>query len=342
MNIIATIGPKTIDKWILKELIESGVDIIRLNCSHFNKDDFEKVIKNSKDLKSNLHILIDLSGKKVRVSKSLKYIYKVYNNQEIYFCGEDFYNSISFKELKERKYIPLNIKSRTIEKSNISSISMKDNTMNFEIISVKDGIIKARVIKGGIIREGKGCNLSGLVEEKNYLSKRDVENISFAIDNNADIICQSFVESSNDIILIKNIIKDKKDNFKIWAKVETVKGIENIVDILNEVDTVIIGRGDLVPEAGILDAVSLQIDAIKKIKENNKKVIIATHLLNSMKNGHLATLPEIESIYNFINIGVDGFLLAGETSIGKVPIQTVKFLKSAIEHYKKTDNNEEI
>lgn len=337
MNIIATIGPKTIDKWILKELIEGGVDIIRLNCSHFNKDEFEKVIGNSRDLKRNLHILIDLSGKKIRVSKSLKYIYKVYNNQEIYFCGEDFYSSISFRDMKERRYVPLNIEKKLIERSDIKTISMKDNTMNFEVISVNDGVIKARVIKGGIIREGKGCNIPGLIEEKNYIRKNDVENINFALQNDTDIICQSFVESSDDIKLIKDIIKDKKNKFKIWAKVETVKGIENINEILNEVDTVIIGRGDLVPEAGILEAVRLQDKAIKIIKENNKRVIIATHLLNSMKNGHLATLPEIESIYNFINLGVDGFLLAGETSIGKVPIRTVKFLKSAIEYYNYKD-----
>lgn len=89
MYIIATVGPKTLDKWIIKELMENGVNILRFNCSHFNKDDFEKVMGIAKNINTNIKILVDLCGKKIRVSKELKYIYKIYNNQEIYFCGED-------------------------------------------------------------------------------------------------------------------------------------------------------------------------------------------------------------------------------------------------------------
>lgn len=335
MHIIATIGPKSTDKWIIKELIENGVDILRLNCSHFNKEEFEYVIKYSKELKRDIHILVDLCGKKIRVSKDLKYIYKVYNGQEIYFCGEDFYRGIDTLTLKDMKLIPLTIETDEIIKSNIKTISMKDNTMNFEIIKIDKGVINARVIKGGIIRGGKGCNLSGIYDDKNCLSEIDKENILWALNNDVDIICQSFVEKKDDINIIKEIIKgsSKDTNCKVWAKVETPTGINNIEDILKVVDSIVIGRGDLVPESGILNAIKLQEKAIETIKSKNKKVIIATHLLNSMKNGHLATLPEIESIHRFIKGGVSGLLLAGETSIGKAPIQTVKFLKNVIDYY---------
>ncbi len=335
MHIIATIGPKSTDKWIIKELIENGVDILRLNCSHFNKEEFEYVIKYSKGLKRDIHILVDLCGKKIRVSKDLKYIYKVYNEQEVYFCGEDFYRGIDTSTLKDMKLIPLTIGTDEIIKSNIKTISMKDNTMNFEIIKVDKGVIKARVIKGGIIRGGKGCNLSDVYDDKNCLSEIDKENILWALNNDVDIICQSFVEKKEDINIIKEIIKDsdKEPSCRVWAKVETPAGINNIEDILNVVDSIVIGRGDLVPESGMLNAIKLQEKAIEIIKSKNKKVIIATHLLNSMKNGHLATLPEIDCIHRFIKYGVSGLLLAGETSIGKAPIQTVKFLKNVIDYY---------
>lgn len=336
MNIIATVGPKTTDKWVIKELIESGVDILRLNCSHFNKDEFESVIKYAKSIKNDVDILVDLSGKKVRISKDLKYIYKIYNNQEVLFCGEDYYNKLNIKELSGKKYIPLNIDSKKIKRSDIKAISIKDNTMNFQVLDVNNGIIKAKVLKGGIIRGGKGCNISSIYDDGNIISEKDKENINWAIDNNLDIICQSFVDSKEEIDTINNFISEslEEKKYNLWAKIETPIGINNINDILNSVDTVVIGRGDLVPEAGILESVKLQEKAIKLVKEKNKKIIIGTHLLNSMKNGHLATLPEIESIYRFINDGVDGFLLAGETSIGKAPIQTVKFLKTTIEYYK--------
>ena len=337
MNIIATIGPKTIDKWVIKELIENGVDILRLNCAHFNKDEFETVINYAKSIKSEIHILIDLSGKKVRISKKLKYIYKVYNDQEVLFCGEDFYNNLSNKKKKKKQHIPLNINTEKIKRSKIENISIKDNTMKFNVLDVREGIIKAKVMKGGIIRAGKGCNISTINDDGRIISKKDKDNILWAINNDLDIICQSFVESKNDIDEIKKFIgyKEEEKRFNIWAKIETPKGINNIDDIITAVDTVVIGRGDLVAEAGFLESVILQEKAIKMVKGRNKKIIIATHILNSMKDGNLATLPEIESIYEFINKGVDGFLLAGETSIGRAPIQTVKFLKSTIEYYKK-------
>lgn len=219
MHIIATIGPKSTDKWIIKELIENGVDILRLNCSHFNKEEFEYVIKYSKGLKRDIHILVDLCGKKIRVSKDLKYIYKVYNEQEVYFCGEDFYRGIDTSTLKDMKLIPLTIGTDEIIKSNIKTISMKDNTMNFEIIKVDKGVIKARVIKGGIIRGGKGCNLSDVYDDKNCLSEIDKENILWALNNDVDIICQSFVEKKEDINIIKEIIKDsdKEPSCRVWA-----------------------------------------------------------------------------------------------------------------------------
>lgn len=341
MDIIATIGPKSMDKWVMKELIENGVTILRLNCSHFNKEEFESVVRQSRDIKSNVHIMVDLSGKKIRISKNLKYIYKVYNNQEVYFCGEDYYSQLSIKELKDRKYVPLNINTEKINKSNIHSISMKDNTMKFEVINKNDNLVRAKVLNGGIIRGGKGCNISEICDNDSALSKNDIENIIWALENNIDIICQSFVEEKGDIEIIKNLIKERNKFCDIWAKVETPTGINNLKEILESVDTVVIGRGDLVPEAGVLNSVSLQEKAIKIIKGENKKVFIATHLLNSMKNGHLATLPEIESIYKFTNYGIDGFLLAGETSIGKAPIQTVKFLKNAIEYYKLKEEGHE-
>ena len=338
MHIIATIGPRSNNKMVIKELIENGVDILRLNCSHFDKEFFEKTINYSKALKKDIHILVDLCGKKIRISKEFKYIYTVYNGQEVYFCGEDYYKKLSISKLKEKTIIPLNIDSKKIIKSNIQSISMKDNTMKFEIMDIKDGIIKTKVLNGGVIREGKGCNISKIYNDENELNKNDEENIVWALKNNVDIICQSFVESKNDIRIIKDLIDKNNKKCEVWAKVETPVGIKNLKEIIEEVDTIVIGRGDLVPESGILDSINLQNEAIRIIKKNNKKVIIATHLLNSMKNGNLATLPELESIYNFININVDGFLLAGETSIGRAPIKTVDFLKTAIDYYMEYKN----
>ena len=337
MHIIAAIGPKSINKWVIKEFIENGVDILRLNCSHFDKKHFEEVIKYSKDIKKDIKVMIDLCGKKIRISNEFQYIFTIYNGQEVNFCGEDFYKTLDLEFIKQKLIIPLNIDSKILKNSNIKKFSMKDNTMKFEVIDVNDGTIRTKVLKGGVIRSGKGCNISE-INNNEELSIGDMEHIKWALKNNIDIICQSFVEDENNIKIIKSFIGESNFKGEIWAKIETPIGIKNIEKILEETDSIVIGRGDLVPESSIFKCIELQYEAINKVKTNNKKIVIATNLLNSMKEGFSVTLPELESIYNFIKINVDGFLLAGETSIGKAPIKTVKLLKSAIEYY--GSNNE--
>ena len=163
---------------------------------------------------------------------------------------------------------------------------------------------------------------------------------TIVIDNNIDIIGQSYVESSRDILCVREYIKKIKGNqndIKIFSKLETIVGLNNYKEIIDCSDGVIIARGDLVPECGMEVSVEEEFKLLKKLRNDkyNKEIIIATHILDSMKNGLNATINEIESIYTFVDNGATGFLLAGETSIGKYPVQTVKLLNKLIEKYKK-------
>lgn len=340
MNIIATIGPSSIDKRVLHGLIKNGVNAIRLNFSHFNEDDFKNVINNSKSLKDDICIFGDLCGKKIRVYEKIRSTYKIFSGETIYFCGQDTYDTLVNKGSAEQKIIPLSISSKIIIKNNIKEISMKDGTMRFEVLDSDKGFLKAKVIKDGIVRSGKGCNIPNLNRADMELSIKDKTNIRWAIENNIDIICQSYVEDINEIKEIKDFIKGLGHNIELmrfFAKIETKKGIDNLLNIIKEVDGIIIGRGDLVPECGIIDAVKNQYIAIGELikKDLNKEIIIGTHLFNSMKSGNRPNLPEVESIYNFINSGVTGFLLAGETSISRNGIDTVAFLSELIKEYGK-------
>ena len=343
MHIIATIGPKSMEKSVLKEFIENGVNIFRLNCSHFSENEFNRVIKYTREINTDVHIMADLCGKKIRVSEMLTCIYKIFSGEYVYFCGEDFYNTIEKDNIGDMKLIPLTVNAESLISSDIKNISIKDDTINFEVLEKKQGIIKAKVITGGIVRGGKGCNIPDLDKSEKNLSNKDKENIDWALSKGVDIICQSFVDDKRDIDLLNKYIKvkiGKSKNYKkpkIWAKVETRIGMENLNSISNRVDAIVIGRGDLVPECGVLTSVDLQSKAISDLVHKGSSVIIATHLLNSMKNGEKATLPEIESIYTFVKSGVAGFMLAGETSIGKTPTKTVKFLKEAIVSYNKIE-----
>ena len=339
MKIIATIGPNSSNRKVLSELINNGVDIFRLNFSHFYESEFIKILNDSRSIKKDISIMADLCGKKVRVAENLKNVFKVYINDIVYFCSSDVYSLIVNNNDKS-KIIPLNIKSEIIEKNDIKKISMKDGTMNFDIIDKDKIFLKAIAKDTGVVRGGKGCNIPGADLGENSLNDKDKENLKWAIDNNIDIIGQSYVESSRDILCVREYIKKVKGNqndIKIFSKLETIIGLNNYKEIINCSDGIVIARGDLVPECGMEISVEQEFELLKKLRDDkyNKEIIIATHVLDSMKSRLNSNINEIESIYTFINNGATGFLLAGETSIGKYPVQTAKLLNELIKRYKK-------
>lgn len=337
MLIIATVGPKTKEKHVLRDIIYGGANMLRFNFSHGNVEEFDKILSTVRGINKDINILLDLSGSKIRVSDKLPYILKVYNGEEILFMGEDNYKEEGYKSaFGSKKIIPLNLKSKDLYVNKLELISMKDGTMEFKIISVNKFGILAKVTRGGIVRSGKGCNIKGFSRDGLALSNKDKENINWGIRNSVDIICQSFVESKEDILKVKEYINESLGNYKmprLWAKVETPKGVDNIEEIIDEVDGILIGRGDLIPES-LIELVPIYEEKILKVASEKKKVVVfGTHILNSMKNGRRPELSEVESIYRYMGIGVGGFLLAGETSVGKAPIKTVEFLKKVVNRY---------
>ncbi|MGY5215668.1 pyruvate kinase [Clostridium butyricum] len=332
MYIIGTVGPTVKDRTVLKGIIDGGANALRFNFAHGSNDEFLEFLKTAREIKPDISIMLDTSGTKLRISNKFQYIYKIYDGEEIFFCGEDKYEIIKTVINQYRiKIIPLNIKNDMLHENEFSSISIKDNTMIFEVIEKNDELIRAKAIKGGVIRKGKGCNIKGFNRSMLSLSKEDKKAIIWGIRNNVNIICQSFVESDQDVKEVKKFIEDHKGdetNIKIWAKVETSNGANNIKNILKEADGIVIGRGDLIPETSIEETPIYEERIIREVSNNKEKdLIIGTHIFNSMKSGKIPQLSEVESVYNFIKNGVTGFLLAGETSIGKAPVKTVKFLK---------------
>ncbi|MCE5220291.1 MAG: pyruvate kinase [Clostridium sp.] len=339
MYIIGTVGPNVKDRTVLKGIIDNGVNALRFNFIHADETEFSEFFKVAKEINNNIEIILDLSGTKVRVSSKFEYIYKIYDDEEIYFCGEDKYDEIKNNINKIKiKIIPLNINNKILNEKDFKQIGIKDNTMLFNVIDRTDGLIRVVTVRGGIIRKGKGCNIKGLDRKCILLSEKDKNAITWGIKNKVDIICQSFVEDKYDIKEIKSFFNDNmlnQDKPKIWAKIETLNGISNMKSILTEVDGIVIGRGDLIPETSIEDTPIYEEKIINQVsKDKNKDIIIATHIFNSMKNGKMPSISEVESIYNFIKAGATGFLLAGETSIGKAPVKTVEFLNKLILKYK--------
>ncbi|WP_244833110.1 pyruvate kinase [Clostridium sp. BJN0001] len=338
MYIISTVGPSINNEQTFNSIInKKRTEILRINFSHIVYKDTDNLIKLLKDSQSDIKLLYDLPGFKVRVSKCIEYSFKVYEGEMVEFCSENEY-----KNMKNRKtfikIIPLNISEELLKTIKKGYIYIKDKTMKFIIKKNNGGVITALTDTGGIIRAGKGCNIKNLNIIDRTLDSKNIEALNYSIRNRADIICQSFVESKEDINLIRNFINDNKQDEKyspkIWAKIESRKGIENLDEIVNVSDGVMIARGDLAAEITFEEIPFLEEKIIKKTRMQNKDIVIATHVLDSMKYKKEASIPEIESIYRFIKLGVSGFLLASETSVGKFPLKTIEYLRYLINIYK--------
>lgn len=338
MYIIASIGPKVNNIDSIINIIENGANVLRFNFSHINYKHSEDLIKYVKSNYPHILIMGDIQGSKIRISEKFKFEIKVYPGQKVDFYNER--NNLFIKNDRHREMIPLiplNFNGISVENFNAKKLLMKDGTMEFDILQNKNSILHTIVRKGGILRREKGINIPGVKRKHLKLNHKDKEDIKWALTNKIDIICLSYCSVAEQILELKNFIKVHKAksqlNTLIWAKLEEEEGIENSKDILKAVDGVVIGRGDLISEVDIVKIPLLQEKIIKNAVLENKEVIIATYVLNSMKFSSTPNISEVNDIYNFITRKVNGFLLAGEVSVGKYPVEAIKFLNKMINFY---------
>lgn len=339
MYIIATIGPKSSREEIIDKVINGGVDGIRLNFSHGRYHTIESTIDYLRRSGKGVFIMADLQGNKVRVSRELKEFFYAEENKIIYFCSEEDYKELTNVWKLEEKLVPLNIGRQSLIKGSFKKIFMKDGTMEFQILSRTKKLIKTKVKTGGMIRAEKGCNLPG-IDRKNWgLSLKDKEDIDYALSKKVEIICYSYCCYKEECKEFKEYIEGKFKRGtidfmpKLWGKIETKEGVDNLKEILEYLDGVVLGRGDLVPETNLFHIPVLQNLVANALRNSPKELIIATHVFDSMKIDIKPTVNELNDIYYLLTQGVDGFLLTSETTIGNNHQVVVKTLKNVVEFY---------
>lgn len=340
MKIVCSIGPNVKELRDLDNFIKAGMDYMRLNFSHANYDKFGKQIKYVKEKFHHITIIQDLQGNKLRISNLFKGQLRVKAGDVVYFCSEEFYiNNPQYN--KNKILIPVAITGEFSWINNSRKILMKDGTMEFEIIGRFDDkeTIKTKVVIGGMVRGEKGLNAPGIDRNFMSLTRKDKRDIEFGLLKDVDVICLSYVTCKENIEELKAYLQEiKKSNAqvnipKIWAKIECREGVDNFDEILELVDGIMLGRGDLLSEIDIMEIPFVQDEIIKKMKDSQKELIIATYVLDSMKASKLPKIPEVDDLYSFIKNKVDGVMLAGEVGIGKNPIKTIEFTKSFIDKY---------
>ncbi|MFZ6050724.1 pyruvate kinase [Halocola ammonii] len=327
-KIVATIGPASSDKGVLKEMIQEGLNVVRLNFSHGLHEEYQRVIsdvrKLDEELGTHTAILADLQGPKLRVGDMKDDGVDIKPGSEIV---------ITTKELVgDEKRVSTTYKQFPKDVKPGEQVLLDDGKLELEVLSTngKDEVT-LKVIYGGVLSSNKGINLPNTKISLPCLTKKDLKDLDFALDQNVDWIGLSFVRSARDIIELKHIIREKEKDSKVVAKIEKPEAIDDINDIIKETDALMVARGDLGVEIPMQNVPLIQKMLIKKCIKNGKPVIVATQMMESMITNIRPTRAEVNDVANAVMDGSDAVMLSAETSVGKYPVQVIKAMVNIVQ-----------
>lgn len=322
-KIICTIGPATSSYPMLEKMAAAGMDIVRLNMSHGDHASCAQIIKSIKTLNRKVNhpvaILLDTQGPEIRTG--------------------DLANDL---ELRNGSIITISVRdSVDVEASSFhihydelidtvnegDRITVDNGIINLEVLEKQGaGTMKCKVIDGGILKSKRHVNLPGIRVNLPAITKKDRADILFGMEEMVDFIALSFVREAKDVRELKEFMGDKAGKIKIIAKIEDQLGVQNIEEILEEADGIMVARGDLGVEINVAELPNVQRRIVQKCAERGKRVIVATHLLESMIENPIPTRAEVTDVANAIYEEVDAVMLSGETTVGKYPVRCVEQL----------------
>ena len=327
-KIVATLGPASSSRPMLKKLLNAGVDVFRINFSHASYEETSITIQNirelSAELKIHASILADLQGPKIRLG----------NIKEGVSVKKGDVINITTKTLKEgdNKLVSINYLDFPKDVNPNESILINDGKIILKVLeSNKTDLIVAKVIQGGLLESKKGVNLPNTKISLPALTKKDKEDALFAIKHQLDWIALSFVRSKKDVSILQKLIKINSDyKIPIIAKIEKPEAISNMDEIIKKSDGIMVARGDLGLEIPAEEVPLNQKLLVSKAKKARKPIIIATQMMESMIDSLTPSRAEVNDVANSIMDGADAVMLSGETSVGNFPVEVVKTMERII------------
>ncbi len=331
-KIIATVGPASCHPNIIQDLIHAGVDVFRLNFAHGTHDRLSEVVATIRDVSTELNqpiaVLGDLSGPKIRLGELPENGLQCNVDQEIAFVrnaaenqvinqgdGEPVQLSCSYERLLD----DLKVGDRVLIADGIVVMHVKSKDQEKAICVVEHG---------GRIRSRQGINLPGVQLSTPSLTRKDRDDLRWALQHNLDFVGLSFVRSADDVRLLRREISEQSVDSpcRIIAKIEKAEAIADLDRILVEADAVMVARGDLGVEVDITHIPALQKRIIRACNKRRIPVITATQMLESMINNEMPTRAEATDIANAVLDGSDAVMLSGETAVGHDPVRAVEMM----------------
>ncbi len=327
-KIVATLGPATDDPKILEKLIMAGADTVRLNYSHGTQEDqakrVEQVFALTKKTGRHIGIMADLQGPKIRIA-SFKEGYVVLEE------GDEFTLDTSLKVNDgDENQVGVTYKNLVKDVKKGDNLLLDDGRIILQVDHIRQTRIKCVVLLGGYLSNNKGLNKEGGGLSAKALTAKDRRDLRHAIQLGVDFIAISFPRDAADVEAARRLIKKEGGECRIIAKIERAEAIENEDEIIQASDAIMIARGDLGVEIGDASLPPVQKRLIKKARMNNRAVITATQMMESMIENHIPTRAEVFDVANAVIDGTDAVMLSAETSIGKYPEKVVEAMSRII------------
>jgi pyruvate kinase len=332
-KIIATLGPATNTKEKIFDLINAGVDVFRLNFSHVDYMEYEKLILYITELNEehdhNIGLLADLQGPKIRIGEVEGEGFEVMTDDILTLSGK--------KKISNNKELYISYESLENDVKPGERVFINDGKIVLEVLEnkIKNGV-KAKVITGGFIKARKGVNFPDTDMQLPSLTKKDLADLEFIIKYPFNWIALSFVRTDSNIKDLKKYLKIHKHNAKIIAKIEKPEAVKNIKSILRVSDGIMVARGDLGVEIPIEELPGVQRELIETSIKKSKVAIVATQMMESMINSSSPTRAEVSDVANAVLQGTDAVMLSEETAMGKYPALVVETMNKIIQGAEKS------
>jgi pyruvate kinase len=321
-KIVCTIGPASESVTVLKQMIEAGMNIARMNFSHGDFAAHQKVIENlraaSAALGRRIAIMADLSGPKMRIGKIDPEPIELRPGDPFTLTTDDIVGD------KTRASVSFDSLPQAVKKGD--TLFLNDGYIQIKVVEVKGRDVLCTVQVGGELRSRKGLNLPGIDLGISAFTKRDRECLKFALENGVDAVSQSFVERAADIDSVRKAAADLGYHPFIIAKIERSGALDNIDAIMDAADGIMIARGDLGVEVPIEEIAVVQKRLMRLANMRAKPVITATQMLESMADNRRPTRAEATDVANAILDGTDCVMLSAESAMGKYPVDAVAML----------------
>ncbi|MET7811145.1 pyruvate kinase [Streptomyces sp. NPDC005395] len=327
-KIVCTLGPATDSYDQIKDLVDAGMDVARFNFSHGthaeHEERYHRVRKASDETGRSVGALADLQGPKIRLGHFGE-------GPVLLERGDTFTITVEEGVEGDRHVCGTTYAGLAEDVTPGERVLVDDGKVCLEVTDVDGPRVRTRVVEGGMVSDHKGLNLPGVAVSVPALSKKDEDDLRWALRAGFDVVALSFVRSGRDILDVHRIMDEEGRRLPVIAKVEKPQAVENIEDIVAAFDGIMVARGDLGVEMPLEQVPIVQKRAVKLAKRNAKPVIVATQMLDSMIDNARPTRAEASDVANAVIDGTDAVMLSGETSVGKHATDTVRTMARIVE-----------